>query len=230
MHKSSPARVRLGSLCLGASALLLTVFPLVRPFFPLDVFEPARTLDLGGSALASASWLIAHLGGMLGFALLPLGLLTLYFHVADGTAEPRTLRGLVMSMAGIALVMPAFGVETFSVPILARMYLAGATDVAPMLASTYRGPMTLVMLLGLLLLAIGAFDFAVAIRRDGRLPRWAGIVFALGLALWLPLLPRPIRVADGFLIGIGGGWLAWSMWQSLRAPAALPDVSDVSLP
>ena len=73
--------------------------------------------------------------------------------------------------------------------------------------------MTVVLLLGQLFLAIGMFNFAAAIRRSGRLSVWAGFVFAIGLALWLPMLPRPVRVIDGLLIGVGGTPLAWSMWR-----------------
>lgn len=84
---------------------------------------------------------------------------------------------------------------------------------APVIALTYRGPMTVVLLIGLLFLAVGAFNFAFAIRRGGRLQAWAGFIFAVGLALWLPLLPKPVRIVDGLLIGLGGVPLAWSMWR-----------------
>jgi len=26
-------------------------------------------------------------------------------------------------------------------------------------------------------------------------------------------LPKPVRILDGLLIGLGGIWLAWSMWR-----------------
>jgi uncharacterized membrane protein HdeD (DUF308 family) len=78
--------------------------------------------------------------------------------------------------------------------------------------------MTVVMIVGLIMLAVGAIDLAVAVWRSRSLPRWAGIALAIGLSLWLPLLPRPIRVLDGMLIGLGGVWLAWGI---LRKGAAL---------
>ena len=56
-------------------------------------------------------------------------------------------------------------------------------------------------------------NFAFAIRRGRQLPVWAAFVFAVGLALWLPLLPKPVRIVDGLLIGLGGIPLAWSMWR-----------------
>jgi hypothetical protein len=61
---------------------------------------------------------------------------------------------------------------------------------------------------------VGAFNFAFAIRRSRQLPVWAAFVFAIGLALWLPLLPKPVRIIDGLLMGLGGVPLAWSMWRN----------------
>jgi hypothetical protein len=69
------------------------------------------------------------------------------------------------------------------------------------------------MVLGLLGLALGAIDLARGIWRRRALPRWAGVLLAVGLSLWLPLLPRPARILDGLLIGLGGVWLAWGIWR-----------------
>ena len=213
MQSNHRGRIRLGAFVLGLSSLLLMVFPLIRPFFPMDVFAPERTLAAASPAFASVAWVLSHFLAMLGFVLLLGGMLALYAFHAGAEAEPRAFRGLVWGLAGVALVLPAFGVETYTMPIIGTVYLAGASGLAPVIPLTYQGPMTGVLLLGLLFLAVGAFNFAVAIRRGGRLPAWAGFVFAIGLALWLPLLPRPVRIVDGLLIGLGGLPLAWSMWR-----------------
>ena len=92
-------------------------------------------------------------------------------------------------------------------PAIGGRYLAGSHDVAPAFGEIYRGPMTLGLLAGLLLLALGAVDLARVGWRSG-LPWWAIVAFTAGLCLWLPLLPRTLRVADGLLIRLGGlsGW------------------------
>ena len=77
-------------------------------------------------------------------------------------------------------------------PVIGQAYLAGATGLAPVIPLTYRGPMTIVLLLGQLFVAVGMFNFAAAIRRSGQLPAWAGFVLAISL---------------------GGIPLAWSMWR-----------------
>jgi hypothetical protein len=78
----------------------------------------------------------------------------------------------------------------------------------------------------LLFLAIGVVYLAAANWRDSRLPRWAGVLFAIGLALWFPPFPRAVRIIDGFFIGLGGAWLASSMWRA--AGHAPRNVSDAN--
>jgi len=222
------ARIRLGGLALGLSALLLTAFPLVRPFFPLDPYSPEATLAVASPAITSARWLIAHTLAMAAFVLLPSGMLALYAYLGIGVMEPRGLRAFLWSLAGIALIMPMLGFETFVLPVLGTLYLAGTTGVASVLGLIYLGPAIAVFLLGLLFLAIGVVYLAVAIWPDRRLPRGAGVLFAIGLALWFPPFPRAVRIIDGFFIGLGGLWLASSMWRG--AADAQRDVSTAMSP
>jgi hypothetical protein len=211
--------LRSGAVALAVSALLFAAFPLVRPFFRLDVFSPTLAAVASGP-LASTPWVVAHFVLAVAFALLPLGLLAVASALADDPAGARARRGAMLGIAGLGLVVPAVGVETFAIPVIGRLYLDGVSGVAPALAQIYRGPMTLVMLVGLLVLALGTVDLARAIWRSGSLPRWAGVALAAGLALWLPLLPRPIRIADGLTIGLGGVWLASGIWRKGSARAA----------
>lgn len=206
-------RTRLGAFALGLSALLFAVFPLIRPFFPLDPSSPAETLNVASPVLVSASWVGSHLSLMLAFVLLLYGVLTLYVHLASSHVEPRSCRAMVLSLTGIALIMPMLGVETHILPIIGNLYLAGQTGIAPAVGLIYHGPAIVVFFVGLVLLAIGTITFAVAIWHSDVLPRWAGVIFAAGLALWFPPFPRMIRMLDGLLIGIGGVWLAWRLWQ-----------------
>src|SRR5262245_1679537 len=220
MTHQPPARVRFGALALGLSAFLLMLFPLIRPFFALDIFEPERTITAASPAFASMLWVGSHFLAMVGFVLLLGGLLALYAIHAGAETERRAFHGLAWGIAGIALVLPAVGVETYTMPIIGKAYLEGATGLASVIPLTYRGPMTVVLLLGLLFLAVGAFNFAIAIRRGGQLPTWAGFVFAVGLTLWVPLFPRLVRIVDGLVIGLGGIPLAWSLWRRADASSS----------
>ncbi len=204
---------RYGALALGGSALLFAVFPLVRPFFPLDPSSPAATLSAASPAITSPPWVGAHMGLMVAFVLLVYGVLALYAHLAQSHLEPRAWRAVICSLAGIVLIMPMLGVEVHILPILGQLYLEGQTGIAPAVGQIYLGPAIGVFLVGLVLLAMGAILFAVSIWHSDALPRWAGVIFAMGLALWFPPFPRVIRTLDGLLIGIGGVWLAWSLWR-----------------
>jgi hypothetical protein len=204
---------------LAASAVALGVFPLLRPFFPLDVFSTS-ILEAAAGPVASPAWLLSHLMAMLAFVALPFGILALGDRVAAAGEGAAARRAAWWSLGGVGLVLPAFGVESFALPLIGRAYLDGRADVEALVAPIYRGPMTLVLLVGLAMLAVGAFGLAGAIRRTGVLPGWAAIVFALGLALWCPIFPRAVRVLDGLLIGIGGAALALGLWRGLRSPRA----------
>ena len=199
---------RYGSLALGLSALLLAVFPIIRPFFPLDPRAPAETLAVASPAITSTSWVVSHLLGTLAFVLLVYGMLSPYAVLASTVVGIRARWAMVLSLAGIALILPMLGVETYMLPVLGRLYLAGQSGVATAIGMIYLGSALFVFLLGLLLLAIGAITFGVAIWRSASLPRWAGVLFALGLVLWFPPFPRTVRVIDGLVIGLGGVWLA----------------------
>jgi hypothetical protein len=148
---------------------------------------------------------------LIAFLLLMFGLMGLYAELVGRGEDRQTLRALVLSLAGIALVLPMVGVELFAMPAIGLTFLAERPDIGAAFNQIYRGPGTVTMLVGLLLLAIGAFFFAASLRRSGKFPAWAGLIFALGLALWCPLLPKAVRIVDGFLIGFGGAWLAWTM-------------------
>jgi len=111
------------------------VFPVVRPFsrsFQDD--QAAFTLNV-----SSTAWLIAHLVAMLALVLLPLGLFTLYAVLARSRLEKRALVALVMSIAGIGLILPVMGVEAFALPALGRAYWGGMNDLAAEVNAIYFG-------------------------------------------------------------------------------------------
>lgn len=213
MQTLSSTRIRLGALSLGLSALLFAAFPLVRPFFPIPDANSPASLTVATQALSSSAWVVSHFIAMIALVLLLFGMLTLYARLTNTRAERRAFLAMIFGLAGIALILPSLGVETYALPVVGKTYLEGQTDVISIVFLIYSGPDNLVLLLGLLFVAIGAIVIANTIWRSGVLPKWAGVIFAVGLALWFPLFPQIIRILDGLLIGIGGVWLAWSMWQ-----------------
>jgi len=205
--------VRAAAVTLALSSLALAAFPLLRPFFPFDPAKPAETLVVASPAVASPAWLIAHYLALVGFVLLLCALPALYARLAAAGGQARALRATMLTGVGVVLILPTLGIEIYVLPAIGRLFLGGNASIAPAVGMIYLGGATLVMLLGLLLLAVGAILLARAASGSGALPRWAAVAYALGLALWCPLLPPPVRIADGLLIGIGGLGLA----RALRA-------------
>jgi hypothetical protein len=65
---------------------------------------------------------------------------------------------------------------------------------------------------------IGAVLAAIAIWKSDAMPRWSGIPFALGFALYVPqfFTNQPIRVAHGVLVAAGCLSIAAGMWRRSR--------------
>lgn len=213
MQTITATRMRLGAMALGISAALFAVFPFVRPFFPTPDLSSPESLGVATHAMTSPNWVIAHIIAIMAMILLLLGMLALYVHLTNAGSIRRTFSALILSLLGIAFVLPTLGVETYTLPVIGKLYLEGQTQVVSAVGLMYAGPNSLFLMLGLFLLAIGAITFAISIWQSGSLPKWAGVSFAIGLALWFPLFPQMIRTIDGLLIGIGGIGIALSIWQ-----------------
>lgn len=213
----SAVRRRLGALTLAVASVLFVLYPATRPW------RDESTVSGATEAMGSDAWVAAHLFAMIGFILVPLGLLALHSAVSRTRAERLALAAVVTSWIGAGLILPYYGAEDFGLHAIARKAAEGqnldllglvhATRFNPVAATTFA--------VGLLLLGVGAVLAAVAIWRSGVLPRPSGIPFALGLALFIPQFytPPAVRIAHGVLVGIGSIWIALVLWQMKTAPA-----------
>ncbi len=201
--------IRSGAVSLGVSALFLATFPLIRPFGDRspDPLEVAH-------AFASPSWVLAHVLEGLGFILLPIGLFGLYTFLQGSNVERLASKGLILSWIGIGLILPTvLGTEAFGLRAIGQAVVHQKNIDLLAIANAIRfGPQRIFFFLGLLWLALGAVLIAVAVWKSGTLPRWSGVLLAAGLALFFPLLPQGVRIVDGLLIGVGGMWVALSLF------------------
>ena len=206
------------ALFLAGFAFLL--FPVLRPWF--DESTEAGAI----AAFGAAAWITSHLLGALGFILVPLGLLAINRLLARRSAGRPLDAAVVLTWLGAGLLLPYYGAETFALNAIATSARAGADlDVLALSDAVRNGAAALTTFgLGLLAVAVGAIAAAIAISRSGVLPRYAGVLMAVGLALYLPQFFGPpwLRIAHGALLAVGLFILAGALWGAARdrRPAA----------
>jgi hypothetical protein len=214
------ARTRFGASAFAIAAVLFLLYPAVRPW------TDESTVDGATEAMSSGAWVASHLFAMIGFILLPVGLLALRDLVVGTRAERLAFAAIVTSWIGAGLTLPYYGAEDFGLHAIAARAAAGQRfDLLDLVDAIRFGPVAATTFgLGLLLLGAGAILAAVAIWRSGVLPRYSGILFALGFALFVPQFytPPAVRIAHGVLVAVGSAWVALALWRAKPIRAASP--------
>jgi len=193
-----------GAGALAFAGLMFLLYPAVRPWHDETTAEGAL------ASMASGAWVASHFFAMLGFIAVPLGLFALQKKLGGRLATAA----LVTTWIGAGLTLPFYGAEDFGLHGAARsdvpdlLGVAEAVRYSPLAVTTFG--------IGLIGLAVGAILAAVAIRRSGVLPPVSGVLFAVGVALFLPqfYLPAAGRIAHGVLLAAGCLWLAVAMARS----------------
>jgi hypothetical protein len=211
----SPARIRIGSVALAIVGALFLAYPAVRPWHDENTVSGATT------SMGSQTWVAAHFFAMLGFILLPLGLLAVRAAVAASRSERTALIATVITWIGAGLVLPYYGAEDFALHAIAGPKGHGANLLDLAEAVRYQPLAVTIFGVGLVLLAIGAIVLAVAVWRSGVVAKAGGVLFAAGFALFLPQFyaPAAFRIAHGVLMAVGFIVLATVTWNSIRTPA-----------
>jgi hypothetical protein len=204
------SRTRLGAFAFAIAGIMFVLYPAVRPW------DDESTVDGAVAAMSSPAWVASHLFAMIGFILVPLGLLALH-GVLPGTSAGAAA---VVTWIGAGLTLPYYGAEDFGLNAIARRAAEGrVVDVLDLVDAVRYGPVAATTFaVGLLALGVGAVLAAVAVWRSGVLTRVAAIPFALGFALFIPQFyaPPAFRIAHGVLVGAGSAWLAWELWRADR--------------
>ena len=168
--------------------------------------------------LATNSWAIANyliLGSVI-FGLL--GIFGLYARQVE-EAGLLGLVGFLMLFVALVLFAGLAFFEAFFVPVLA----AEAPEFLLSEEISF-GVLETVIPLGGLLQSIGGLLFGIAVIRAGILPRWAAIVFIIGVVAGGlgPLLPEVAGRITGVVLGIGLSWLGYALWSERREKASEP--------
>jgi len=202
--------VRSGAVLLAVAGLLLALSPLTRPW------TDESTLEGATGAMGSGAWVASHVFAMLGLILVVPGVVAVWVAMRRTRAEVPAAAAMVAMWFGVALTLPYYGAETFGLHAVAKV----RADVLPEVVDAFRFDAVAITTFGfgLVALAVGGVLTAVALRRSGSLARHAGVPLAIGYLLFLPqfLMPAPVRIGHGVLMGIGCGWIAQALWHAPR--------------
>jgi hypothetical protein len=201
-------RTGAGAAVLAVAGALLVLYPALRPWSD-------ATAEGAPAAFASPAWIPAHLAAVAGFVLIAFALLGLHAMLAR-TAGARPAKLAVHLWAvGTALVLPYYGAEAFALHALGEWIVrTGDTGLLEIAEATRMGTwQATTFATGLLLLGAAGVLVAASVARSSRLPRWAGLPFALAFALYLPQFfgPPALRIAHGVLAAVGCLVLAAAM-------------------
>jgi hypothetical protein len=201
-------RNRAGALALAAAGILFVLYPAVRPW------HDESTVAGATASMGSTAWVISHVCAMLGFILVPLGLLAIGGALTGSRSARLALTATVVTWVGSGLTLPYYGAEDFGLHAIASKHAGALLDLIK--AVRYQPLAITIFGVGLLTLGAGAVLAAVAIWRSGVLPRYSGILFAAGFALLLPqfYLPPAARITHGVLTGAGLAVLAAALWRA----------------
>jgi hypothetical protein len=176
---------------MSRNALLLAgvfflLYPVLRPW------EDETTVGGAREAMGSTAWVLSHFLAMLGFVLVPLGLLGLR-HVIG-------LTPVAVMWAGAGLTLPYYGAEDFGLHAAATK----GTNLLDVADAVRYNPFAITIFgVGLVTLAVGA---VLVWRAAGN----RAALFAAGFVLFLPqfFAPAPVRIAHGVLMLVGLVWFA----------------------
>lgn len=210
-------RIRAGAASLAVASVLFVAYPALRPWHDENTVSGAAT------SMGSNAWVASHFFAMVGFILLPLGLLALRTAMASTKAEPTAMLAAVLAWIGAGLTLPFYGAEDFGLHAIAGPHGRGADLLAVVKAVRYQPLAITIFGVGLVLIAVAAIVAAVAVWRSRVLPKASAVLFAVGFALYLPQFfgSAAVRVGHGVLVGVGLLVLAVALWRSVGRPTVV---------
>jgi hypothetical protein len=163
--------------------------------------------------VTTSQFLLSHLvGSIVGAAIGSIGVIGLMLYLQDTKAAGWAIAGMVATVAGNVLMSSTYGVAAFAQPAMGRLFQAGQQIAIDFYNQVYAVPLFVTGLGGLLLFLLGGVFTGIAIAGSGRLPRWAGWVYAattIGFALGLFFPPVVQNVTSGLLF-VATLAIAWS--------------------
>ncbi len=189
----------------------------------VGIFHPPNVL----SSVTTTQWAIVHVPAtaMCFFGIL--GMVGLYTRQAEQSGWLGRA-GFVLLSLWFALILGFSFVETFILPQLATESPTFVDSFLGVLTSTASemnlGALPTLWTLTAPLYMLGGLLFGIATFRAGLLPRWAGVLLAVGTAMApvAALLPLEHQPKVALPVGIALAWLGYALWSERRKEAAQP--------
>lgn len=191
---------------LGAAALMLFA---ILTLIALTI-QPAVGTENLSQVLAAPIYRIAQILFMLALALYSCSAISIYKLLSYTRDHRPAFWGMVLSVIGVGLSMPALGIKTFVYPLLGEMLITGLSDAQVIYASLNTYPLTLYLNMGAYLVILGALVFTWVISRNKGLSLLAIVVFLVG---WVGMTVTQGFIIFNILVSIGAGWLGTSLWK-----------------
>lgn len=209
-------RVRFFLWALPLAGLLFIVGIILRGPSLDPSLEPDRFAQAAVAAPAAAAWLAIFIGMVVEL----IGFWALYAYLAADALERPAFWGMIFSLIGVALILPLMGFMGLAAPVAGNLYLQGQQAVMEVaVAMVAAGPALVVAGVSGLTYIAGSILFAVALWRQGNVPKWLVIAYALQAPLlsFAALFSFAAELLGAVLLVASSGWIAWQARQVMPA-------------
>lgn len=208
MKLANPKRDLVGLLTLPISGILALAALMIRG----PIGSPLDDIEAWSRFTSTGMYLGAQIAMIAAYVLPFYGLCSLYICLAGNDRVERTaFIGMLTSLMGTALALPASGIFAFVAPVVGRSFLQNQVNISQVFIDSVSGPGLMVGMVSAILYTLGPVFLGVAVWRSHDLPKWAGAFFAVhGALLSFGFAFFPALILGWILFTISGGWIFWS--------------------
>jgi hypothetical protein len=173
LRQHTTTLVRIGILAFPLAGLLALGGLLANYNVPDPRVDPRGAAQ----AISSTGYFVSQfLGNVLGSTLLIFGVIALTAYLANTSVKGLALGAMVLSIAGIALILSVSGVAAYTLPVIGRAYLDGQQDVIDLsdqpgargiVVAILGSPAREIIILVFFLYSAGFILFGAAVWRSG---------------------------------------------------------------
>jgi len=185
-------------------------------FFGTFTHQPDPKNDFAAFAkyVTTNTFLWSHLiASIVGAGIGSIGVIALMLYLQDSKVTGRAITGMIATVMANTMTSAIFGAAAFAQTAMGRMYLAGKPNALDFYNEIYNGTLFAFAAVSLLIFIIGGVFTGSAIAASGRLPRWAGWVYAIAvigfvLSAFLLDIGQSITSALLFIATLAVAWRA----------------------